>query len=156
MVIFPEVAKAAQMELDRVCGDRLPSLDDLSDLPYIHACVKESLRWMPGFMLGIPHATAQHDNYLGYYIPKGATVIINVWSVKTRTSQRALPILLPTDVYTGPFTITQKDIRHHDSSIPCATSMISKHPLKPQITQTLPSETTTCSGREGADVRACT
>ncbi|KAF5602549.1 cytochrome p450 [Fusarium pseudocircinatum] len=80
MVIFPDVAKAAQGELDRVCGDRLPSLDDMPDLPYIHACMKESLRWMPGFMLGIPHATAQQDSYLGYHIPKGATVIINVWS----------------------------------------------------------------------------
>nr|RBQ91903.1 hypothetical protein FVER53263_08430 [Fusarium verticillioides] len=81
MVIFPDVAKTAQAELDRVCGDRLPNLDDTPDLPYIHACMKESLRWMPGFMLGIPHATTQHDSYLGYHIPKGATVIINVWSV---------------------------------------------------------------------------
>ncbi|KAG4292662.1 hypothetical protein FPRO06_12150 [Fusarium proliferatum] len=91
MVIFPEVAKASQMELDRVCGDRLPSLDDLPDLPYIHACVKESLRWMPGFMLGIPHATAQHDNYLGYYIPKGATVIINVWAIHNNPKRHPSP-----------------------------------------------------------------
>lgn len=87
MVIFPDVAKTAQMQLDRVCGDRLPNLNDMPDLLYIHACMKESLRWMPGFMLGIPHATAQHDNYLGYHIPKGATVIINIWSVKSRILQ---------------------------------------------------------------------
>lgn len=79
MVIFPDVAEKAQSELDRVCGARLPDLNDVHDLPYIRACAKESLRWMPGFMLGIPHAVTQDDTYLGYRIPKGATVILNVW-----------------------------------------------------------------------------
>ncbi|RAH78914.1 cytochrome P450 [Aspergillus japonicus CBS 114.51] len=81
MVIFPEVARTAQAELDRVCGDRLPDLNDVPDLPYIRACAKETLRWMPGFLLGIPHATTQEDTYLGYRIPKGATVIVNVWAL---------------------------------------------------------------------------
>jgi cytochrome P450 len=81
MVIFPEVAKAAQEELDRVCGDRMPDLNNVPDLPYIRACAKESLRWMPGFMLGIPHAVTQDDSYMGYLIPKGSAVILNVWYV---------------------------------------------------------------------------
>lgn len=79
MLIWPEVAKAAQQELDRVCGDRLPDLNDVPHLPYIRACAKESLRWMPGFLLGIPHAVTKDDFYLGYRIPRGATVILNVW-----------------------------------------------------------------------------
>ncbi|KAK7745568.1 hypothetical protein SLS53_003068 [Cytospora paraplurivora] len=81
MVIFPEVAKAAQAQLDAICGDRMPDLDDWDKLPYIRACAKESLRWMPGFFLGIPHAVTQDDVYGEYHIPKDATVIINVWSV---------------------------------------------------------------------------
>ncbi|KAL2752599.1 hypothetical protein ACRALDRAFT_1058459 [Sodiomyces alcalophilus JCM 7366] len=81
MVIFPEVAKTAQAELDRVCGDRLPDLNDVHDLPYIRACAKESLRWMPGFLLGVPHRVTQDDTYLGYRIPKDATIILNVWGV---------------------------------------------------------------------------
>ncbi|KAL8743373.1 MAG: hypothetical protein Q9184_008123, partial [Pyrenodesmia sp. 2 TL-2023] len=44
MVIFPEVAKKALDEIDRVCGDRLPDLNDVPDLPYTRACMKESLR----------------------------------------------------------------------------------------------------------------
>jgi len=79
MVIWPEVAKAAQHELDRVCGGRFPDLNDVPNLPYIRACAKESLRWMPGFFLGIPHAVTKDDSYLGYRIPKGAIVILNVW-----------------------------------------------------------------------------
>ncbi|KAI5918414.1 cytochrome P450 [Camillea tinctor] len=81
MVIFPEVARAAQEELDRVCGDRMPDLNDVPDLPYIRACAKESLRWMPGFMLGIPHAVTQDDTYMGYHIPAGSMVIMNIWAV---------------------------------------------------------------------------
>ncbi|RYP13624.1 hypothetical protein DL767_010634 [Monosporascus sp. MG133] len=61
MVIFPEVAKAAQAEIDGICGNRLPSLDDRKDLPYIRGCVKESLRWMPTTILGVPHSVDKED-----------------------------------------------------------------------------------------------
>jgi cytochrome P450 len=81
MIVFPDVAKNAQAELDRICGDRMPNLNDVFDLPYIRACAKECLRWMPGFMLGIPHAVTQDDSYMGYRIPKDATVILNVWAI---------------------------------------------------------------------------
>lgn len=81
MAVFPEVAKQAQMELDRICGGRFPTLDDWPSLPYVRACAKETLRWMPGFFLGIPHSVTQDDMYLGYRIPKGATIILNAWHV---------------------------------------------------------------------------
>ena len=83
MVIFPEVAKKAQEELDRVCGDRLPDLNDMRDLPYTRACMKESMRWMPLTPLGIPHATTQDDEYMGFRIPKNATIIMNNWYAPT-------------------------------------------------------------------------
>lgn len=79
MVLFPDAARAAQAELDRVCGDAMPDLDDMPKLQYVRACAKESLRMMPGFMLGVPHAVTRDDEYMGYHIPKGATVIMNVW-----------------------------------------------------------------------------
>jgi cytochrome P450 len=81
MVIFPKVAKRAQMELDSVCGDRMPDLNDVPNLPYIRACAKETFRWMPGFMLGIPHSLTQNDTYMGYHIPKGSIIITNSWCV---------------------------------------------------------------------------
>lgn len=79
LLIFPEVVKAAQAELDRVCGDRLPDLNDLPELPYIRGCMKESMRWMPTGILGVPHAVTRDDEYMGYKIPKGAAVMWNVW-----------------------------------------------------------------------------
>ena len=77
MTISPEVAQKAQEEIDRVCRNRMPDLNDVPDLPYIRACMKESLRWMQGVPLGVPHATTQDDEYMGYRIPKKATIILN-------------------------------------------------------------------------------
>ncbi|KAI0164381.1 cytochrome P450 [Hypoxylon sp. FL1284] len=91
MLIFPEVSKAAQSELDRVCGDRLPDLNDLADLPYIRGCMKESMRWMPTAILGVPHAAIRDDEYMGYTIPKGAAVMWNVWAIHNDPSRYANP-----------------------------------------------------------------
>lgn len=80
MMMFPEVQKTAQAHIDRVVGpDRLPTLDDAKDLQYIRACVKESIRWMPTVLLGVPHSNLQEDFYEGYRIPEGSTIINNVW-----------------------------------------------------------------------------
>jgi len=44
MMSFPEAQSKAQEELDRVLQGRFPDYDDLKDLPYIAALVKEILR----------------------------------------------------------------------------------------------------------------
>jgi hypothetical protein len=44
MMFFPEAQVKAQEELDHVLQGRLPEYDDLKDLPYIAALVKEILR----------------------------------------------------------------------------------------------------------------
>lgn len=83
MLLFPDVQRKAQAEIDRVIGlDRLPVTEDMADLQYIRGCMKESLRWMPTTILGaVPHAVTQDDEYKGYFIPKGAGVMNNVWSI---------------------------------------------------------------------------
>lgn len=76
MVLYPNAQKLAQQELDKVCGtDRLPTIEDWASLPYIRKCVKETLRWMPTAILGLPHAVTQDDEYRGYKIPKDAGVM---------------------------------------------------------------------------------
>lgn len=78
----PEFLKKAQAELDEVIGDeRLPEFDDKMRLPYVQAVVNEVLRWRPVSAGGIPHAVIQDDEFLGYRIPKGATVIGNHWAI---------------------------------------------------------------------------
>ena len=82
MLLYPEAQKKAQSEIDRVVGDRLPIWDDESDLQFVRACIKETLRWMPTTLLGaVPHAVNKDDDYMGYFIPKGAGVLNNVWAI---------------------------------------------------------------------------
>ncbi|ETN44005.1 uncharacterized protein HMPREF1541_10870 [Cyphellophora europaea CBS 101466] len=82
MTVFPEVQKKAQEEIDRIVGNgRMPTMEDASNMPYIRGCVKESLRWMPTNILGVPHSLIRDDEYMGYKIPEGASVIMNVWTI---------------------------------------------------------------------------
>ncbi|KAF5372236.1 hypothetical protein D9758_005061 [Tetrapyrgos nigripes] len=82
MVLFPHIQARAQEELDKVVGrSRLPSFADLKHLPYIHAVVKEVLRWRTPLPMGIPHVSSEDDYYDGYYIPKGTICIPNTWSL---------------------------------------------------------------------------
>ena len=53
LVLFPQVQRRAQAELDAVIGrDRLPTFDDRLRLPYIEALCKELMRWLMVIPMG--------------------------------------------------------------------------------------------------------
>ncbi|KAG7086360.1 hypothetical protein E1B28_002320 [Marasmius oreades] len=82
MALHPEIQKRAQNNLDVVVGKgRLPTYADCSDLPYIEAVLRETLRWSPVVPLGIFHASFVDDMIDGHFIPKGTTVISNIWAM---------------------------------------------------------------------------
>ncbi|KAI1386111.1 putative cytochrome P450 oxidoreductase OrdA-like protein [Hypoxylon trugodes] len=80
MTVYPEVQRKAQEEIDRIVGqDRLPSIADRRNLPYIEAVVKEVLRWHPVAPMALPHTSTEDDICEGYFIPKDSMVFANVW-----------------------------------------------------------------------------
>jgi len=80
MILYPDVQKRAQEELDSVVGrTRIPTFADFPHLPYIRAMVKEALRWRPVDPLGLPHQSIEDDWYNGMFIPKGSIMMANVW-----------------------------------------------------------------------------
>ncbi|KAF9055433.1 cytochrome P450 [Hymenopellis radicata] len=82
MLKNPEFQVRAQKELDAVVGrDRLPNFEDQENLPFINAIFMEAMRWRPVLPLAISHACLSDDVYEGYFIPRGATVIGNAWSI---------------------------------------------------------------------------
>ncbi|KAB5578068.1 putative cytochrome P450 oxidoreductase [Coniochaeta sp. 2T2.1] len=93
MLLYPEIQRKAQAEIDRVVGGgRLPTMEDDGELQYVRACMKETLRWMPTTILGaVPHAVTQDDYYEGYLIPKDAGVMNNVWGIHMDPARHADP-----------------------------------------------------------------
>ena len=92
LVLYPQVQRRAQAELDAVVGrDRLPTFDDRPRLPYIDALCEELMRWqmvtpigmirvfpralsigmIKRILSGLPHSSNRDDVYKGYFIPKG-------------------------------------------------------------------------------------
>ncbi|KAG1743483.1 cytochrome P450 [Suillus lakei] len=93
MVLFPEVQVKAHALIDAVVGaSRLPTFEDRSSLQYIDAILRETLRWHPILPLSTPHASVNSDVYEGYYIPKGAIVVPNVWAMSRNEQKYPNPL----------------------------------------------------------------
>ncbi|KAG8948167.1 hypothetical protein FRC04_009966 [Tulasnella sp. 424] len=106
MTVFPSIQEKACAEIDRVVGsERLPTLDDFNDMPYLHAVVLENFRWCPQSSGGesrFPHRSIEDDVYEGYFIPKGTTVLPNVWGISRNTKHYANPSVFDPERYLGP------------------------------------------------------
>ncbi|KAF5390193.1 hypothetical protein D9757_002840 [Collybiopsis confluens] len=74
-----EVQRNAQKELDQL--NRLPLFSDQDQIPYIRCICYELLRWNPVTPLGLARVVPEDDEYMGYSIPKGTTIIPNVWAI---------------------------------------------------------------------------
>jgi len=82
MILYPEVQRTAQAEIDQVVGkSRLPDFSDEASLPYVQAVLKEVLRWHPVAPLALPHRVTEDDVYEGQYIPAGSTILPNAWGM---------------------------------------------------------------------------
>ncbi|KAG9225725.1 hypothetical protein CCMSSC00406_0009322 [Pleurotus cornucopiae] len=81
MLLYPDVQRRGQKELDAHVGSQLPTFDDLPHMPYVHAIMLEVLRWQAVLPLSIAHRLTEDDTYNGYHLPKGATVFANTWAI---------------------------------------------------------------------------
>ncbi|KAF1991601.1 cytochrome P450 [Aulographum hederae CBS 113979] len=104
MTRWPAVLRAAQKEMDEVVGEgRTPVWSDYSRLPYVAACVKETMRWRPVVALSFPHLmTADKDDEIdGYKIPKGSAVVINVYGIHRDPTRFPDPEVFDPDRWRG-------------------------------------------------------
>ncbi|KAH0777140.1 hypothetical protein KY290_008551 [Solanum tuberosum] len=78
----PNMIEKATEELDRTIGKRRwVEEEDLSQLPYIEAIIKETFRLHPLAPLIPPHYSIEECNVAGYNVPKGTMVFVNIWSL---------------------------------------------------------------------------
>lgn len=107
---YPSWARKARQLLDEVCGanaERMPSLADRAQLPYITAVVKETLRWRPFLQSGVPHTLTQDDEFEGYKFPAG-----------TEFSWNAYAIALNEDEYKDPMRFEPERFMNQDLKSP--------------------------------------
>jgi cytochrome P450 len=76
----PEVEARIFEEIDRVLGERIPGFEDIPNLPFVDAVIKESLRLYPP-AYGIVRQAVDPCEIGGYTIPAGATLAIFPWTV---------------------------------------------------------------------------
>jgi len=76
MIHNPEVRRKVQEEIGSVVdGDRLPSMDDMTHLPYTRATIYEVMRRSTVVPMGTTHATDRTVELEGHIIPKNTHVI---------------------------------------------------------------------------------
>ncbi|KAE8325983.1 cytochrome P450 [Aspergillus sergii] len=78
---FPDKFQKAREEVDSQCSTtksfRLPGIDDLGNMPYICAMIKELLRWRPIFPFTPDHVLTSDMEFEGYNFPAGVGFVIN-------------------------------------------------------------------------------
>ncbi|KAL6862016.1 cytochrome P450 [Trichoderma novae-zelandiae] len=119
-LLYPDVVACAHEELDRVVGgDRMPDFGDEPNLPYIRGIAKETLRWRASTKIGTCHSTTQDDWYKGFFIPKGAVIVLNWWAIhmdesRWKDPQRFNPARYIDDPLTEAESMAQPDANLRD------------------------------------------
>ncbi|EJD42195.1 cytochrome P450 [Auricularia subglabra TFB-10046 SS5] len=104
-LLNPHTIKKAQAEIDRVLGaDGLtaPTFHHLDQLPYCVALVKEVFRWMPVAPVSAPHYSLKDDEYKGYTIKAGTTVVSNIWAIHHDDSLYPDPFVFDPERFVNP------------------------------------------------------
>ncbi|KAJ4478446.1 cytochrome P450 [Lentinula aciculospora] len=92
MALHTEKQKKAQEEIDLVVGtERVPTIADLPNLPYVKAVIKETMRWNPAFPLGVARRSSEGYVYEGHFIPKGTIVMPNIWAIASEPNSKYDP-----------------------------------------------------------------
>ncbi|EOA25729.1 hypothetical protein CARUB_v10019090mg [Capsella rubella] len=78
----PECMKRLQDEVRTICkGKSSVSEDDVKDMKYLKAVVKETLRLHPPVPLMVPHQSRDDVKLRDNYVPAGTQVVVNLWAI---------------------------------------------------------------------------
>uniref|UniRef100_A0A0D9X9K9 Cytochrome P450 n=1 Tax=Leersia perrieri TaxID=77586 RepID=A0A0D9X9K9_9ORYZ len=79
----PSIMTKVKAEMNEILGSKKTiEENDIEKLPYLQAVVKEAMRLHPVAPILLPHQAVEDGLEIGgYTVPKGSTVIFNVWAI---------------------------------------------------------------------------
>ncbi|CAA0830383.1 cytochrome P450- family 76- subfamily G-polypeptide 1 [Striga hermonthica] len=78
----PSSMEKIQEEIDRVVGrTRRVEEDDLTQMPYLQATVKEILRLHPSVQMLLPRNSMEDTELMDYFVPKDTQLLVNAWAI---------------------------------------------------------------------------
>ncbi len=95
----PAVETRLLAEIDRVLGDRLPTVADLPELAYVEQVVAESLRLYPP-VFSIARLIVEPVSFEGYTLPAGTLALIPIWAIHRLPRYYADPSRFDPDRFT--------------------------------------------------------
>ncbi|PBP21807.1 cytochrome P450, partial [Diplocarpon rosae] len=103
LLVHPRVQRAARAEIDAVVGrERTPTFEDQAKLPYIDALIKETMRWRPAAVFGLPHTLSEDDVYDGYRFARGTTFWATAWAINQNAEYFPSPETFAPERYLEP------------------------------------------------------
>uniref|UniRef100_A0A2P2MYI4 Flavonoid 3'-monooxygenase n=1 Tax=Rhizophora mucronata TaxID=61149 RepID=A0A2P2MYI4_RHIMU len=115
LIRHPLALAQVQRELDSIVGrDRLVSEVDLGELTYLQAVIKETFRLHPSTPLSLPRIANDSCEINGYYIPKGCTLLVNVWAISHDPEEWAEPLEFRPERFLPGGEKPQADVRGND------------------------------------------
>jgi cytochrome P450 len=79
--LHPEAEAKLHAELDTVLGGRVPTCDDLENLPYTRMVIDEAMRLYPPAPMLTGRVAREADEICGRPIPKGTEIAVLPWVV---------------------------------------------------------------------------
>ncbi|KAF7838523.1 flavonoid 3'-monooxygenase [Senna tora] len=118
LIRHPRILAQVQQELDSVVGrDRFVNESDLPNLPYFQAFIKETFRLHPSTPLSLPRIADESCEIFGYHIPKGATLLLNVWAIARDPKEWADPLAFKPERFLPGGEKADVDVRGNDFEV---------------------------------------
>ena len=97
----PEVDQKLFEEADRVLGGRIPTQEDLDQMPYTEQVINESMRFFPPAWSMMVREVLEPLEVGGYTIPKGSILLIPMWVIHRSPEIYEKPLEFNPDRFSG-------------------------------------------------------